>query len=429
MSSTFNGVAANVSYADQEVFTLAAIIAILVVPSLSVLYGQDVNKGLTLAYQVIAPMSVMWGLIGYSMKQGSLVNTSVIGGGQFMTINQVGPAANPENALQYAYIFYDFMYAMCAMSIVIGGIGQVFKTQYFAIFALGSLLVVYLPLACWMWNLQGWMYQYGIYDYSGGMVTHGYAGVTVLILGLLSRKPRARVDFGSTKSLLASFGFFMGKQALQVSNGSLDGAFSSLGSLNTVVSAWMGVLVYNFMEILLPKHGGKPLRGKPTGAGACKGAVVGITGLAAGAGFMFPEWACLSVVCSTVLVYILDYATQHVNIAGWDCFISHGASGLIGSAVVGLYAQNDAFASGQKQIGSWMGNPVQLGVQCAGISTVVLLTGVMTPLLYGLIYLIGFAFQDSIFEDEVEEPKAAAPEAAVPAAVESAENATVLSVV
>jgi len=273
---------------------------------------------------------------------------------------------------------------------------------------LGSLLLNYCPLAFWFWNVgaasgtqlyaPGWGWSYGIIDYAGGMVLHGYAGTAVLILGLLSKGSRTEMDYGSVSSILAAIGFFVGKQALQVSSAGTDGAWSSLGAFNTIVAAYAGAITYNVASIVLPKSGAL-FKGAITSSSSVKGALVGTVAMAAGAAYLEPEYAVLSTVCSATVVYVIDHLTKGVNVAGFDCFMTHGMSGFVGSAMIGLFANNKdgrlyALSSpyAQNYVGGFFGSSIQLAKQCAGISTTILLTAVMTTGLYALVHIVMLPF-------------------------------------
>ena len=241
------------------------------------------------------------------------------------------------------------------------------------------------------------------------MVLHGYAGTAVLILGLLSRGERTKIDYASATTILAAIGFFVGKQALQVSSGSIDGAWSSLGAFNTIVAAYAGAVTYNLANVVLPKEGA-PFSGTASTASAVKGAMVGTVAVAAGAGYLQPEYAVLSTVCSCAVVFVLDFLTKSVNVAGFDCFLSHGVSGFVGAAMIGLFANNKdgrlfkmVSPYAQNYVGAFFGNAQQLAYQCAGISTTILLTAVMTLGLYGLVYLVMIPF-GGVWEETEEGP-------------------------
>jgi len=265
----------------------------------------------------------------------------------------------------------------------------------------------------WFWNPLGWAFSYNILDFAGGLVVHTYAGFAVLTLGLLSRHKRSKVDYGTVQSLLAVFGLYVGKQALQCSGGSPaqisvtaagialapGSGWSSLAALNTIIAAYTGVAINYLMEHVLPFKGTVG-HGEDTPSGAIKGAIQGVISVASGAAFMMPEYAVLSVVCSQVIVYVIDWATKGIDVAGFDMFITHGVSGAVGSAVIGLFVQAQATANPRAVNGSFFWNGIQLGKQCAGISVVILLTVVATVCIYGLIYALAAPFKIAVWEEE-----------------------------
>jgi len=414
-------------------YTLASILSIVGIPAAAVLYGKSAQKGLSLAFIASAPLALMWGLIAYSMIFGYPIKTGVIGDDYYGTINKINieyedsaDETKTFHVYQYSFVYYAFMYALTASAIIVGGIGQHMKIYPFLLFITGSLLVNYCPLAFWMWNSEAWGWQLPIIDYSGGLVVHTYAGFAVLVLGLLSGHKRQRIDYSSTTAMVAAFGLFVGKQALSASNGAEIGEWCSMGALNTIVAAYAGALFYGIAEHVLPVAGA-PFTGRFSTSACVKGMVTGFVSMACGAGFLRPEYAVLSTVCSCAITYLFDYATKSVNIAGWDCFISHGVAGMAGAAMIGLYANNaegalfstipenaEYISLGQQQVGGFFGYNKQLGYQCGGISTVVLVTGVATVCLFGIVFVLSLLVQQTVFEAEESEDVKQPAGAAVP---------------
>jgi len=403
-------------------YTLAATIAFVGIPSICVLYGGNshVAKSLGLSWSVAAPACLVWGLVGYSMVFGKSLDSRVFGGDTYAPIDKTDRFNNPAGAGDYSFVYYSFMFAMTALSIIIGGagVGLGLTTNALQVFMLGSLLLNYCPLAHWLWNAgaaggaPGWLYAYGVIDYAGGMVLHGYAGTAVLVLGLLSRRPRTKIDYGNPMIITASLGFYVGKQALQVSSGSTDGAWSSLGAYNTIVAAYASATLYQVLSVVAPREGGPPFSGQATIAAAVKGALSGVVAMAAGASFNEPQYAVLSNICSTAVVYLVDFLTQKVNVHGFDVFLLHGVAGFTGSAMIGLFANNRdgrlyAGSSATSQypgyVGAFFGNPAQLARQCAGISVTILLTVVVTLALAALVHVL-FAPFGGAWEQPEEPP-------------------------
>jgi ammonia channel protein AmtB len=192
----------------------------------------------------------------------------------------------------------------------------------------------------------------------------------------------------------------VGKQALQLSSGSSDGQISSLGAFNTIVGAYAGAMTFNVANVVLPREGGAGLfRGTVSASSTVKGALVGTVSIASSAAYVQPEYAVLSSVAASALVFVVDYLTKGVNVAGFDCFLMHGFSGFLGAALAGLFPSNRNFRLFKMSspyvanyVGAFFGNPMQLAKQFVGISFAILLTTVMTVGLYGLVHLVWLPF-------------------------------------
>jgi Amt family ammonium transporter len=393
--------ASNTNSMMQIGYTLTSTLSFLGIPSICVLYGGDrsLTRSLGLSWTVAGPVCLLWNLIAFSMIFGGSIPTGVIGDTKYAPIDKVGT--------ELSFPYYSFMFAMTASSIIVGGAGASsgLKLGAFQFIMVGSLLLTYAPLAHWFWNAgsgssqPGWAWKWGIIDFAGGMVLHGYAGTAVLVLGLLSKERRVKIDYGSSVHILAALGFCVGKQALQVSGGSIDGQWTSLGAFNTIVGAYAGAITFNVANVLLPRDGGALFSGSASAASAVKGALVGTVTMTAGAAYQEPEYAVLSTVCAASLVYVFDYLTQWVDVAGFDCFVMHGVSGFVGSAMVGLFANNKGgriFVLGSpyaaNYAGAFFGNPRQLGLQLAGVALTLMLTVVMTAGLYAVVHLLYMPF-------------------------------------
>lgn len=152
------------------------------------------------------------------------------------------------------------------------------------------------------------------------------------MLGLLSGRKRTRINFSTTASTTAAFGLFLGKLALSDTSGAVTAVATvpnSLGTWNVVVAASAGSLLYTLLQHVLPnKIGGKFFESTPNNCAAVKGAIVGVASIASGAGLIQPEYAVLSTVCATTIVYIIDLLTKDVTIAGFDAFVSSAVTDL-----------------------------------------------------------------------------------------------------
>ena len=144
-----------------------------------------------------------------------------------------------------------------------------------------------------------------------------------LVIGLLSKIQRSRVDFAAPSAVLLCLGAVLGKLALSDTSGQQFVGSRTLGSWNVIVAASAGSLMYGVLQHSLPKKlGGTFFEGEWDSSGAVKGAMVGVAAMASGAGYIAPEYAVLSTMCSCTLVFLVDFLTKDVKIAGFDAFVS-----------------------------------------------------------------------------------------------------------
>jgi len=380
--------------------SLAAIIALAAPPAAAVLYGKDATKSLAMSVYTGGGVAFLWILIGFSMVYGSGTSTQVIGSETWGTINKM--TADQD----WTSVFYSLIHPLLAVSIIAGGVGHTFKKIWFGLFIIGVFIIIYTAQAFWVWNanqvawatnmgLPGWMFGYNVLDWSGGLTVHGFAGLVCLVTGWLTGMKRVAQDFGSAQSLTAAILLVIGKTALSLYPGSAlntilpdptNLAFTATGlaGLNTIVGAFVGVYAYGVWEMILPAKRGDYFN--PSNGVAAKGLIVGLVASAAGAGFATPMWHVFSVICTTLVVYIIDWFTLNVNIVGFDAFVEHGVTGFVGTAMIGLFANG----VGNQYVpnGSFFRNAVQLGKQCAGISAVILMTTVFTIALFAFVYFV-----------------------------------------
>jgi len=156
-----------------------------------------------------------------------------------------------------------------------------------------------------------------------------------------------------------------------------------VGLLNTQMAVASGIATFGVWEILTA---GWFKLGEPTLEGATKGALIGLAATASGAAYIQPMWTVLIAATAVTLVYFFLWLFKNFTIPGLQVFFIHGFGGAVGVAMTGLFASQ---AFGAPENGSWLGNGITLGRQCAGISVILLMTGVFTPVLYYVTAFLG----------------------------------------
>ena len=319
-------------------------LVLFMTPGLALFYGGMVrakNVLGTLMHSVFAMglVSVLWVLVGYTIAFGPSVG-GLIGGFDFLGFSGVGadphPAGLGATIPHSTFATFQMMFAIITPALITGAFAERMKFTGYVAFMAAWLLLVYAPVAHWVWHPDGWLFKLGALDFAGGTVVHINAGVAALaaILVIGKRKgfgKEAFVPHNLTMTILGTgilwFGWF-GFNA-----GSALGANGLAGSafLATNLGAAAGACGWALMEA---RKGGKA-----TTLGVASGAVAGLVAITPPAGFVGPMAAIAigliaGVICSWAvgLKYKLGY-DDSLDVVG-----VHLVGGIVGSLLVGVFA-------------------------------------------------------------------------------------------
>ena len=155
----------------------------------------------------------------------------------------------------------------------------------------------------------------------------------------------------------------------------------------------MAMLTWNVMEILT--RGTSLGRGRPTAVGAATGAIVGLVGVTPAAGLVSPMWATFIGAFTAVSVFFSPALIKRLTGVDdtLDCFAIHGLGGMVGSALTGLFA-NASYSGGAS--GSFYGNAVSLGKQCAATSVVILYCTIATTIIFWTLWAAARVLGDTL---------------------------------
>src|ERR1700722_4342376 len=180
--------------------TSSALVLMMTIPGLALFYGGMVRKKNVLAtlaqsFGATCIITVLWMVIGYSL---AFTNNAHPGINQFigsfnqfllgrMGVNAVSPLAPtiPETV----YMFFQMTFAIITPALIAGALADRMKFSAFLAYMGAWLLLVYCPVAHWVWG-GGWLSSLGALDYAGGTVVHLNAGTAALVLG-------KRIGFGT----------------------------------------------------------------------------------------------------------------------------------------------------------------------------------------------------------------------------------------
>jgi Amt family ammonium transporter len=371
-----------------------ALVLLMTIPGLALFYCGMVRKKNVLAtmaqsFAAVCLVSILWALIGYTLAfsgdapaLGNLERAMLHGIG----IDSVSPLAKtiPESL----FMIYQMTFAIITVALVAGAVADRMRFSAFLLFSILWLLIVYVPLAHWVWG-GGFLQTLGVLDFAGGTVVHINAGVAGLVAALMLGKRRgygtenlAPYDLSmaviGTGLLWVGWFGFNGGSALSA------GPRASMAIVATHLAASAGALTWMALEW--------KDRGKPSVLGIISGAVAGLGTITPASGFVLPwhgivigivagggcYWAC------TKLKLALGYDDS------LDVFGVHGVGGMIGVTLTGVFATAAVSIDASTPHGLpglIDGNPRQVLIQLAGLAVTVAWSGVCTAV---ILKVVGF---------------------------------------
>jgi len=376
-----------------------AALVLFMTPGLAAFYGGLVRRRNTLVMlqqNVIAlgVVSLTWVLLGYTIAFGDDVGIGLLGDVElFGLVNLGAPPAPAFKAVAgsvtiptLAFVAYQMMFAVITPALVTGATAGRLRFAGWATFLAVWSIVVYAPVAHWLWHPDGWLASLGAQDWAGGLVVHASAGAAVLgVLLVVGR----RVNWPRTGSLpnsipLAVVGagiLWFGWFGFNGGDGLRADGVAAQAMINTHVAAAAGMLLWLLLERIRDGHA--------TVVGAVSGAVAGLATITPCAGFVNTLsagaiGAIAGLVCQTALR--LKYLLRLDD--ALDVLAVHFVGGMLGSLLLGLFGQRAVNGLGRD--GLFFGGGVGLlGAQTLAVVVVVAFSFVLT-------WLIATAVQTTI---------------------------------
>ena len=354
--------------ADTAFVLISAALVMLMTPGLALFYGGMVRgKNIlgTLMHSniLLGTVSILWALVGYSLAFGGDIG-GLIGNLDFMFLRGVGAAAKEgvDNIPHLAFMIFQCMFAVITPALITGAFAERIKFSGFLVFTCLWIILVYCPMAHWVWG-GGWMAKMGALDFAGGAVVHMSSGASALAAALYLGRRRgygkqAFIPHNLPLTILGAgllwfgwFGFNAGSAL--AANGLAASAFvtTHLAAAAAAVS-WIVVEWFH--------------RGKPTTLGMASGAVAGLVAITPAAGYVEPMPAILMGLVAGALCYggvlmkgVFKY-DDSLDVVG-----IHGLGGTFGALATGLFATKTVNELGAD--GLFYGNPGQLWIQFVSV--------------------------------------------------------------
>jgi Amt family ammonium transporter len=390
--------------------TSSVLVLMMTIPGLALFYAGMVRKKNVLAtiaqsFGATALITVLWMLIGYSIAFTG--HGKFIGDFKYILLAPLNADMNIANTdlaptiPETVYMFFQMTFAIITPALIAGALADRMKYSAFLWFMGLWLILVYCPIAHWVWGAYGWLGTnsnggIGALDFAGGTVVHLNAGTAGLVTALMLGKRKglgtenfapfnpAYAVIGASLLWVGWFGFNAGS-AVESHDGQ-----AGMAAAATQIATAAATLSWMFCEWMVAK--------KPTVIGMASGAVAGLVAITPASGFVNPTGALIIGLAAGAVCYL---AAVHVK--KWlgfyddalDCWGVHGIGGALGAIMTGMFASNAINSTAH----GWLidGNFKQMGIQLIDVGAVFAYCGIGTFLiLLVLKYTIGIRVSEDV---------------------------------
>ncbi|MFF4880004.1 ammonium transporter [Micromonospora sp. NPDC000668] len=363
-------------------------LVLFMTPGLAAFYGGMVRTRNVLAMlqqNIIAlgVVSLTWVLVGYTIAFGDDAGTGLFGNLELfgLTDLKVPPAphlhvvAGQVTIPTLAFVAYQMMFAVITPALVTGATaGRLKFAGWVAFLAIWSI-VVYAPVAHWLWHPDGWLARFGTQDWAGGMVVHASAGAavlgTLLVVGRRRGWPRTASPPNSIPLTILGAGIlWFGWFGFNGGDGLQANGLAAQAVINTHLAAAAGMLVWLVAERVKDGHS--------TVVGGVSGAVAGLATVTPAAGYVnaisaIAIGAIAGIVCHFALR--LKYLLRLDD--ALDVLAVHFVGGMLGSLLVGFFGDSGVNPLGKDGL-FFGGGGSLLWHQIVGVVSVVVFSFVLS---------------------------------------------------
>ena len=385
------------------------LVFMMTIPGIALFYGGLVRQKnmLSLVMQSLAitgVVSILWVVFGYSLAFGTGYEGSGffkygIGGFDKVMLNGIGLDTLTATGIpEMLFVMFQCMFALITPALILGAFAERVRFAGFLCFTVLWSILVYMPMAHWVWG-GGFLMEMGAVDFAGGTVVHVKAGVAALVMALMvGRRKDYRagrpitphnipfVFLGTALLWLGWFGFNAGSGL--AADGLAANAF-----LVTHIATCMAAVTWAAIDWVVNK--------KCTTVGACTGAVAGLVAITPAAGSVDLVGALfIGLITSAVCFWMVAVVKPKFGYDdALDAFGVHGVGGIIGSVLTGVFATQFVTGEGGVQ-GALYGDWNQLWIQIAATVISMVFSAVMTFVLFKVVdKLVGIRVDKRVEEE------------------------------
>ena len=392
------------------VIVATILVLLMTIPGIALFYGGLVRQKnvLSIVMQsllIVGIVSIIWVAFGYSFVFGTSLMDSgnplgaVIGGFdkvllRGITLDTLTTGQIPE----LIFVLFQCMFAIITPALILGSFAERVKFAGFLVFTVLWSVLVYLPMAHWVWG-GGFLQQMGAIDFAGGTVVHINAGISALVMALMvGKRSDYRVGHPMTPHnvtfvFMGTAFLWLGWFGFNAGSGLCADGLAANAFLVTHLATCVAALTWMVIDWVHNK--------KPTTVGTCTGAVAGLVAITPAAGTVDLAGAFCIGIITPIVCFLMVAAVKprfHYDDA-LDAFGVHGVGGIVGSILTGVFATQAVSGEGGVQ-GALYGDWHQLWVQTVATLVSIAFSAVVTFVLYKIVdRLVGIRVDRRIEEE------------------------------
>jgi len=362
--------------------TASVLVLFMTLPGLALFYAglvrtKNVLSVLMQCFSITCLVTLAWVLVGYSIAFGDGnawwggLGKAMLAGIDVKTVK----GSIPETV----FAMYQLTFAIITPALVIGAYAERVRFGGMLLFSLLWLLVVYCPVAHWVWG-EGWLQKRGIMDFAGGTVVHLNAGIAALVCALVLGRRRgfpetAMAPHNMTMTVTGAAMLWVGWFGFNAGSAlAADGA-AGMAMLVTHIGAATGAAAWLVCEWLR--------YGKPSALGIVTGMVAGLGTITPASGFVGPIGALVIGAAAGVICFLAtSYMKRRLNVDdSLDVFPVHGVGGVLGTVLTGVFVSAAFGGIGYPEKVSMA---EQVTTQLIGVAAIGAWSGILTWILLKL---------------------------------------------
>jgi Amt family ammonium transporter len=382
--------------ADTAWMLIATALVLLMTPALAFFYGglvrpKNALNTMMMSFISLGFVGILWAVLGYSLAFAP--GNDWLGDTSRLFLRGVG--LEPQGTIPHVlFMSYQGTFCIITAALISGAIVERMRFSAYVLFISLWSLVVYAPIAHWVWG-GGFLAKMGALDFAGGTVVHVNAGVAALVTAAVigrrrDYKSKALVPHNVPFTLLGAGLLWFGWFGFNAGSALAASPIAGLAFTTTMLAPAGTLVVWTILDSVRSQ--------RSTAVGAATAIVVGLVAITPAAGFVSPISAiALGAVAAVPSYFGLLWRARTNLDDSLDVVAAHGVGGTVGALLTGVFAQKSLNGVAD---GLLFGNPAQLGIQSVAVLAAIVYSGAMSFVLLKLVSFV-YALRASAIDESV----------------------------